>query len=469
MEKTKLFGVLKSFTTSELRAFEDFVQSPFFNKNQDLVTFYKTLKENLTARISNPIFSRKQVFNSAFPKQLYDEKYFNHLCSWLLKLAERFLAIQTFENQGIYSKILLLNTYVDRQLEKQYQHIYRKAGQKINDTSLRNEFYYQQMYQLAEIAEKNFVNKDIRESDPHLQKASDYFDIYLLAKKLRYLCAMIARQKIIAEPYKKTMVFEVQKLVKRPEFLQIDLLHIYHELFQILTSENPEPHFRIYKEKLKTVNTLFTSEEIRDFYYYGINFCISMLKRGEKRYAEDLMQLYQDGIDGNYLLDNGQLSPWAFKNMVRLGLNLKKFIWVENFVKDYSTKLNKKVRDDAYFFNMADIFYNKKDYDQALIHLNKVEFTDIHYNLDAKQMLLKIYYETSESEAFLSLIFSFRIFLKRNKVIAKDVKEFYKNFVDIIYQIHKYGKTRKGKIENKIKETPVLNGRTWLLQKLGEL
>jgi hypothetical protein len=104
------------------------------------------------------------------------------------------------------------------------------------------------------------------------------------------------------------------------------------------------------------------------------------------------------------LLERGQISPWTFKNMVKLGLGLQQYDWVENFVRNYSEKLEANKRTDAYHFNLADLFYHRKNYDEALIHLNQVEFSDIHYQLGAKVMLLKIYFETDATEAFLSLV-----------------------------------------------------------------
>ncbi|MFT4761074.1 MAG: hypothetical protein ACI9XO_003786 [Paraglaciecola sp.] len=45
MENSKLVQLLKTFSTQELREFKDFMQSPLFNKNQDLVDFYLYLKK----------------------------------------------------------------------------------------------------------------------------------------------------------------------------------------------------------------------------------------------------------------------------------------------------------------------------------------------------------------------------------------------------------------------------------------
>ena len=69
------------------------------------------------------------------------------------------------------------------------------------------------------------------------------------------------------------------------------------------------------------------------------------------------MDLYIEGIKNNILLENGQISPWTYKNVVKLGLGLKRFEWVESFVREYSQYLSAREREDAYHFNLADLFF----------------------------------------------------------------------------------------------------------------
>ncbi|MEL7535148.1 MAG: hypothetical protein AAFN10_27845, partial [Bacteroidota bacterium] len=51
--------------------------------------------------------------------------------------------------------------------------------------------------------------------------------------------------------------------------------------------------------------------------------------------------------------------------------------------------------------------------------LQKVSFTDVYYDLSARQMLLKIYYETDDRDSLRYHLEAYRAFLKRNKSISK--------------------------------------------------
>ena len=79
-------------------------------------------------------------------------------------------------------------------------------------------------------------------------------------------------------------------------------------------------------------------------------------------------------------------------------------------------------------------------------------------------MLLRIYFETNEGEALFALIASFSIYLRRNKKIAKDVRESYLNFASILGRIVRATKDKYPSITEKINNTKQLANRNWLLE-----
>ena len=205
---------------------------------------------------------------------------------------------------------------------------------------------------------------------------------------------MLDREKILSTRYRQDFREEIKTYLSNNNFENHPTIKMYYQLFLSLTETEDGTYFLKFSEKLRQGNIVLPHKEMKELYFYAINFCINKIRNGEKQYAGDLMDLYQEGIEQEHLLDEGIISPWTYKNMVKLGLGLKRFDWVESFVLDYSEKLAESQRKDAYHYNLADLFFHKKMYDNALFHLNQVEFTDVHYNIGAKAMLLKIYYET---------------------------------------------------------------------------
>jgi hypothetical protein len=175
------------------------------------------------------------------------------------------------------------------------------------------------------------------------------------------------------------------------------------------------------------------------------------------------------GIETKILFEGAFLSPWTFKNVVRLGLRLQKYDWTEHFIQQHSPQLEEKFRIDALHYNLADLYYYTNRFEAAMTQLQQVEFTDIHYNLDSKEMLAKIYYERNETEALRALLSAFQIFLKRNTIISDTVRQTYLNFIHVLQLLIKNDKKKAAKLKENIQTLPQLAARKWLLEQYEKI
>ncbi len=466
MEKSKLITILSTFSSGEWRSFNDYVRSPYFNKHSDALRLFVYLKKLAPDHLHGEAISRRQAFQQVFPGQPYDERSFNHLMSKLLKLAEQFLGWRRLENTGVIFQTHLLEELADRKLEKSFEHHYRKATRQLEARPERDDRYHFQKYLLADLALRRIWSQHIRTHDPNLQEAADHLQYFFLARQLRYWCAMLNRQRLFAVDYEQEMAPEILQYLNRKKEDPPPAVAVYQKAFLLLQKPEVNTFFAEFRQNLPTMTHFFSPLEGRELYYLAINFCTHKIRLGERDYAEVLLDLYREGLQNEILLEEGALSPWSYKNMIKLGLNLQKFDWVEYIVKTYTDKLDEAAKEDAFHFNLADLYYHRGDYEQALDHLNRVEFSDIHYNLGAKAMLLRIYHEKGETEAFLSLSAAFGIFLRRNQFIAKNIKASYANFTRLLTQIHKYGDQKKERLRKQVLETKALYGRSWLLKQL---
>lgn len=71
--------------------------------------------------------------------------------------------------------------------------------------------------------------------------------------------------------------------------------------------------------------------------------------------------------------------------------------------------------------------------------------------LNSKEMLLKIYYERNEVEALYNLLAFFRNYLKRNKLISKNIRLPYQNFISLLTQTVKSEPPQRSVIKEKLK------------------
>lgn len=467
MQNSKLIQILQTFDGKQRRALEDFVASPFFNKQTALVRYYRHLKKLAAQGFPANKLGREDLFRHLFPKQPYDDKQLNYLSSQLLKLVERFIGISRFEQAGILPDYYQLQYCIDHRLEKHYQYGMKAAVKKMEQDHLDSEQYLYQQYLLADLREKHFSSLKERRFDEGLQEAADYFDQYYLFKKLYYLCAMLDRQQVVTPSYAPHFIDQIQIILQHLPFDSPAIRTLEQLLLSLRNPEAPA-HFRQLRTYLREYSDHFSEAMLRDLYFSMINFCIRKIRYGEKTYATELMSIYQEGIQKGVLFEDGYLSPWTFKNLVKLGIGLKEYSWTKEFIADYAPKLPPRMQQDALHFNLADLYYALQDYPKAQIHLRQVEFSDLQYSFGAKLTLTKIYYETEQEEAFHSLLSSFKIFLQRKKRVTKAVKMPYVNFIRLVNKLYKANPHQLEALQEEMQSTEMLTARSWLLQQLDK-
>lgn len=468
MENSKLLSLLKTFSKKEWRSFGDFMASPYFNKNSDLLSFYEYLKK-IAPDFQEDMVIRENVFSNIYPGKKYDEKQLNYLMSFTLKLAEQFLAIQVLETDGIAIENYTLQALLGRKLDKHYRFIFNKTDQKLQKQNWRDTDYYYNRYLMANTDNRYFLQQKIRKYDDRLQKASDHLDHFYLCVKLRYFCEMLDRKQSIAAEYDLHLLKELKNYISNSDQADIPPVKIYYHLLLLLENDQDDSLFSDFMNLLPEYRSFFPKEEVKEIYAYAINYCIRKINRGQAKYLEELFTLYKYAVEQNLLLENDFLSPWAFKNMIGVALRLKKYEWTETFIKEYHAHLHPDFQRNALHYNLAELSYYRHDFDTALLELNKVEFSDIYYQLDTKKMMLKIYYEQHEIDAFYSLAAAFKMLLKRNKLVSSNNKAAYENFVTVLSLLIRDDPKYIPKIEKLLNETELLADRKWLKEQLKQL
>jgi len=95
------------------------------------------------------------------------------------------------------------------------------------------------------------------------------------------------------------------------------------------------------------------------------------------------------------------------------------------------------------------------------------------FRIDLKNMMLKTYYELNLTENVLSLIDSYRHFLRTDKTISVERKSTYRSFVNITIKLLEARTTGKKSlltyIESRLRDKKNISNRQWLNEKVSEL
>jgi len=127
VHNSKLIGALRCLSPKQIKVLGDIVDSPFFNKDEDLVRFYSIIVA-FAPRFSHQRLERAAFYTETFPQELWNEKKLSYLMSNLLKLIEQLLVQDSLKKQPLLSLPLILQGYLDWGLEKHYKGAFKEAS-----------------------------------------------------------------------------------------------------------------------------------------------------------------------------------------------------------------------------------------------------------------------------------------------------------------------------------------------------
>ncbi|MEX2589998.1 MAG: hypothetical protein WD334_07315 [Chitinophagales bacterium] len=438
----------------QLKKIQAMTDSPYFNTDEALCQLVKVLMQ-FAPDFDSPELTKENIFKLAFPKQKYDEKKLSYILSDILSIAEQYVVQERFKEQSIQQQFYLLMEYTALDLEKHYRSTMSTARKDQKRKSFRDaDFFYDEF--LLEAADNAYFDKQrSHRFDKSLQLAIDNLDIYFLTLKLKYSCEILNRRNVVASDYEIKLLDEILRYIDKHDFNQAPAIQVYYSILMTLKEPEKTLHFEQLKKLLKAHTDKFSSKEARDMYAYAQNYCIKQVNNGNMDYLKDLFQLYKMTIDSRIIFFGKHISPWTYKNITSVALRLEEFQWAEQFVENYKEHIESDFRKDAYAYNMASIYFDKKDFEKAQELLQDVEFSDLFYSLDSKAMMLRIYYELEVMKPLASLLDSFRVYLKRNKQVSDYQRTLYLNLIKYVREASKlrpHEKELAKKLKNKIEK-----------------
>jgi len=229
---------------------------------------------------------------------------------------------------------------------------------------------------------------------------------------------------------------------------------------------NSEKYLKLTKQSIEKYD--LETVEIKDAYFLSLNFCIQQINAGKTSYNNEMFEMYQTGISKGILLKNGKLSAITFSNIANIGLRLKRYDEVENFISDNKELLIGSEKKSYYAFNLAKVFFEKGDYEEVTKLYNEKLIKEILLNIQMRILQIKAFYELKEFEICDSLLKSTDQILNRKGILAYH-KLVFKKFIKLmklLLKINSFDKNSRQHFKNTIHNTEKLIEKDWLLSKL---
>jgi len=471
----KLITLLKTLSKPDLNQLEKYLTSPFFNENEDLIRLFEYINKFLRTRDQTHIeqnMEKVYIWQQLFAKKKYDDVKMRRLTSDLNKLVLSFIAYKGFKNTPQSEFLYLLNSLSNSGLNKQYEGLLKQAETAQKKSPLRDSNYHynqfviqQNRYRYTEKNRGNFLSA--------LEKTDHELDCFYFSKKLKNICDAMSYEQFLSHQIDLKKAPGLLEYIEENGYLQIPGIKVYFLVAKMLSSEDGEPYFYQLKDFIHQYDHYFSKSELNTLFVHLKNYCIvKKINTGKQEFHFELFSLYQISLEKEIIIDKNNLDLHHYKNIITIGLLLKEYDWVTNFIKEYTHLLQKEHRENALTYNLAKVYFSQKRYHKVIEHLRAVPYKNKVYALGGKLILLKTYYELKEYIALDSLIDSFRIYIRRNKLISREVKQQYLNmlrFVKKLSGILPGDQQSIEKIQLQIDKCKALAGKKWILEKIEEL
>lgn len=472
MRNSKLYSVLKEFDKYEQNRCRKYIQSPYFNRSEKICELYEIFIERINEGQEDEL-PKENIWKILHQKEAFKSDRWRKYCSDLLKLIEGYLMQEEFEKDTSAKISYLMNSITEKKIEYLGKSVIKRANNFKNSSSIINEAKFYNNYLLEKCEYKLQQSDRQRASISNIENIVNNLDNFFIVEKLKYYCDILSRTSFVSHNYEVKLIEEIMTFLSlKPESSLEPVMKIYFKMvLMVKDSQNENNYFEL-KEHLKEYGKFFPRSEASEMYTFAINYCTRQLNAGNQKYWREYFEIHQQLLESKIIIVNDELNVGIFKNLVLVGSRLKEFSWTEKFISEYKKYLPEEQRENAVTYNSALLYFYQKKYDDVIQLLQQVEYEDYIYNVNAKQLLLRTYYETNSTDPLFFLIDSFRAYLYRNPKISTKMKETYSNFLTITKKLS--GTKRRDKktleaLKTEIKEKKNLANRPWLLEKIAEL
>ncbi len=479
-----LIDLFKSFSNDEIKKFERFLKSPYFNNSEKMLKLFSEIVAYYP-EFDHKDFNKKIIATRSTQSGRYNDSTFRDALSELLKLALRFLSISNFEKNEFEVENFLLDDLLHRKSDKLIRNRVRKnliTDSTIDARNLYNKYWHNTLLFNFAHKQKNILHsKDAIDRLNQIKSIS--FD--LLNFYISEIISLYLNSRIFAEKYNITSSFNpINTLIKN---LDLDnllkvyksehgsiIITLYKFLIQTFNFLEKEDYYFRYKEFFEKNVKSFSPDEIAFHYNWMINYCILRKRSANtpKSINYELFRLYTVLLNNKYYKDrkNKYLSDDLYRDIMIHGLFLKEYDWTLNFINKHIKDVNPTNKENLLNFSYTYFYSHTGNYPKALHHYNKIIMNNFVYKYDIKNIVIKMYYELNYYEEAICEIKSFKEFLRNNTLVSEHRKirigNYLKYFEKFIILKIENNKNEIEYLRRRIESENQISYKDWLLSKV---
>ena len=458
MSERKIIKFIRDLTKSEAKAFNDFVLSPYFNKNESLVKFHnitikyidKKIKPEKLERFYEKEFTKLDI---NYSKSLCD-KYFSNLYT----LALEFASLHTIKKDKKLVDIQLMKFFSNKKDFSNHEKYFDKISEDlINQPDSTSKFY--ELIRLYSDALNVFHKSNNRSRIEKTNKSLIYFlDIHYIVKKYFNQVQNLIGEDRFNTKFKIHFSEILLNSVEKTEYIKEPIIACWHYAFQFLNSKDLKVRKENFEKFIFYCNSHISKfcDVTKNNFYTIVENYVSTVFEDKSEYYNFKFNHYKEQLNNGGIYFHGMIFAQSVKNIVNISLKLSEFDWLDQFLEEHKEKIvPKSEQNDILLYSTALIAFYKKEYRKCDDLIRNLHFKNVFYRISVKRLELMVNFELKEWLYLDSLINAFRVSLTpaRAKSIPENHRIYNNNFLNFFALLYRNGSGTKSFKMNEIEKT----------------
>ena len=469
MKKTRLIEVLRSFDKKELRELKKWLHSPFHNQREDVRQLYAYLIDGKRLH-KDHLIDKEKIFTVLYPSESFDDAKMRQVAYFFMKAMESYLVYASSVEDDLEYRIRLARIYNERELKREFESNLTSLNKMLDTAQYIDSTFHKFDYQKNMEESRHLATQKRQIAFEKMQDVSKKLDTYFLSEKLQTSLDMLTAQSIYKTEFDFGILDDILKYIEEKELYELPSIGVYYYTFRSLAFRDEEAYYWKLKELLMSNLETFRIQKLKEFFVNLINYCVGKMNLGKKEFIRESFELYKAGIDKNILTYGGRITNGMYINIINNGSLLKEFDWVEKFIEKYKSDIIEEERDAIVNLGLGILNFERKQYSEAEVYLEKSNHKNILLNLLTRNFLLRTYYKLGKDNELELLIESMSKYLMRKEIVGY-ARDIYKNILSLMKKLSSfnfYDQSEKAKLRKEIEEiNPLTNTvREWFLEQV---
>ncbi|HWA05515.1 MAG TPA: hypothetical protein VG961_03130 [Ignavibacteria bacterium] len=480
MINSKLINILRTFSKSELKEFEKFIGSPYYNKGRNYLPLLTQINK-FSPKFDDETLTHEYVYSILYPGKKFNRQIIWNMTSSLQQMAEEFLISSSLNKNKFIKNSLLADEFLNRRLAAYQQKKLDEMEKAIEKAGISDSYFkYKNELENGRML-YHFLEDTQHLLSKHIIKKGEY----AILDMLRQLSAVIndinansfmfnARFNINI-PYAFISAIDMDSVIqyaRSNQFEDSDIMEMLYCSIMTVIKINEEKYFLRLKELFDLNIERFSENEKLSWITTLSNYCTLRGNEGEKKYREYLFELNNLELRVGYKNNSKHLSKILFIQILRNALSINKTDWAPEYINEYSQRLKPSYQKPMKALAMAYLNLKLKNHGLVLENLKDVKFIDVRDKMYVKSLYLRTYFEIRDFEQLMYQIDSARHFISStvslNEKTRVNFLRFLNYLTNLAKSIEKNDTAEIDIIRKKLENDPEVPFGEWLLLKIVE-